>query len=790
MENPNGNLTKNAIDLLNKRYFHLSEGEDSWCKLVDRVATAVAEAEPHNKDCWAANFFDLIYNLKFIPSTPCLMNADKDRPGQLSSCFVLAIKDNIESICEVDAQLAKIFQKNGGAGFNISALRPEKSRVEASNGYSSGPVGFMRKFDFTAEQMTENNTRKGAIKIDLCDWHPDIYKFIHAKDDTTLLKRMNISVSLSDKFMKAVIENRPWTLRFPDYSWNKEIYDKEWNGIIEDWEAKGYPVIEYQTVMARDLYREIMECAWKTGEPGVSFRDTMDRHNPNPHLGRVIGSNPCAEFVSISYNSCNLGSINLSNLVTNDELAHTSDYKQLIVDKLSEIVPIAFRFLDDMITVNRLPLKKIEEVTKSVRSVGLGCMGFADLLYQLGIKYNSEEGYALAETIFETIHNICLRVSQELAQEKGVYPAWEGSTWADKGIRVRNSNFLSIAPTGSISFIANTSGGIEPVYALVMTRTTYEGYKYFIVNPVFERELKKRGLYSDDILEKISQNNGSCQGIKEIPEDMQKVFVTTYDMTPAEHVKMLATIQRHVDLSCSKTVNLPNSATVEDIMNVYIDAWKQGIKGITVYRDGCRENQVLVAGKKEEDKQKVTLTQDGYVDVEPAMEVAYGKRIKVKTGCGHLWLFFFVDSKHNLAEIWSQVSGGGCKANIESMSRLVSLAFRAGIDPKHILDQLSSAFCKTSMDNVGSKSCGHVIAKHIKEFLDSNETIIPVDKNLIDIVEDMLYDIECNECNKVAVSLEDTTDIVEADQEDCDHVFDGQGCQTCVKCGYNKCEPQ
>jgi ribonucleoside-diphosphate reductase alpha chain len=783
----NSVLTENALDLLRKRYFRKDLNETTWCQLADRVATAVADAETDEqlKKYWSEKFYNMIYNLEFLPSTPCLMNAYKESPGQLSSCFILDVKDNIESIYTVKGECAKIFQKNGGAGLNMSALRPSGSQVETSKGYSCGVVGFMEEYDLTADIVTRNNTRKGAMKVDLNDWHPDIYEFIHAKDDITKFKCMNISVSLSDKFMQAVVDNQPWDLKFPNYSWNKEIYDNEWDGDIDLWEDKGYPVKVYKTVLARNLYLEIMESAWKTGEPGVSFRDAMDRDNPNPHLGKIKGTNPCAEFTSQPYNSCNLGSINLSKAgKTKDE----------VLAWLKVMVPQAVRFLDNMITVNKLPLAKIDKFTKSVRSVGMGVMGFAHLLYNLGIPYNSKEGYEFADRLFGYIQDLATQTSIKLAEEKGVYDAWTGSNYDKSGIKIRNSNRLSIAPTGSISFIVNTSGAMEPVFSLVMTRRTNEGYLYHQVDPVLESELKKRGLYSESLLQKIADNYGRCTGIAEIPEDIQKVFVTAYDVSPAEHVKMLSVIQKHVDLSASKTVNLPNSATVQDVMDVYIDAWKQGIKGITIYRDGCRDNQVLTVGsKKQEEDQKVTLTSDGYVGVEPAMEVAYGKRIKVKTGCGHLWLFFFVDAKHNLAEIWSQVSGGGCKANIESMSRLVSLAFRAGIDPKHILDQLSSAFCKTSMDNVGSKSCGHVIAKQIREFLDSNETIIPVDKNLVDVVENLLYDIHPDpEIEESVVFFNDeelavTACSTQPGQEECDHAFDGQGCQTCIKCGYNKC---
>lgn len=287
-------LSKSAIDLLEKRYFNKKYGETDWCQLADRVACAVANAEEtiELKRYWAAQFFNLIHNMEFIPSTPCLINADIEEPGQLSSCFISSLEDNIESIYTVNGECAKIFQKNGGIGFDISPLRPRNSTVETSKGYTIGPVGFMEIFDLTAKKVTENNIRKGAIKIDLEIYHPDIYEFIHCKDDTTKLNNMNISVGITDKFMNAVRNDEVWQLKFPDYSWDKEIYNAEWDGDIESWEAKGYPVKVYKEVKAASLYREIMEAAWKTGEPGVSFIDTMNRANPNPHMGKVRSTNP------------------------------------------------------------------------------------------------------------------------------------------------------------------------------------------------------------------------------------------------------------------------------------------------------------------------------------------------------------------------------------------------------------------------------------------------------------------------------------------------------------------
>lgn len=753
-------LNENAIDLLKKRYFSKELNETTWEQLSKRIALSIADAEETEtqKKYWQDKFYDLIYNLKFIPSTPCLINANKENPGQLSSCFIIELRDSIESIYSANSQCAKIFQKNGGVGFDISVLRPRNSVVETSKGYTIGPVGFMEIFDLTAKKVTENNIRKGAIKIDLGVFHPDIYEFIHCKDDITKLNNMNISVGINDAFMRAVENDEMWQLRFPDFSWNKEIYNKEWDGDIEEWESKGYPVVVYKEIKAKDLYKEIMESAWRTGEPGISFVDTMNRANPNPHLGKVRSTNPCSEFSSIPHNSCNLGSINLANC---------GDTEHEVINEVRERVKVSVRFLDNMITVNKLPLEKIENVTKTVRSIGLGVMGFADMLYNLNIRYNSQEAYDFTRKLFKAIRDTALETSIALAEEKGVYDAWPNSIWAKKGIKVRNSNFLSIAPTGSISFIAGTSGGIEPNYALVYTRRTNEDDLYYITNPIFKKVLEDRDLYSDELLEKIVNNNGSCQGIPEIPEDIQKVFVTAYDITPKEHIDMVSIIQNYVDLSISKTVNLSEEATVDDIMDLYAYSWKQGLKGVTVYRNNCRKNQVLSVGKVEKPKPKIT--EAGYVDVEPAMKVAYGKRIKVKTGCGALWLFFFVNEKGELAEIWSQVSGGGCKANIESISRLTSLAFRAKIDPKLILDQLSSAFCKNSMDKVGSKSCAHIIAREIEKFLRENQTIIAVPREKVDNKQSVIDEVRnpCPDCGSQLTSTE--------------------GCIKCDNCGYSKC---
>ncbi len=750
-------ITENALDLLQKRYFR--KDENTWEDLCKRVSTGIANAEENNKEKWQKIFYDMMVNLEFIPSTPCLINADETNTGQLSSCFIVSLKDNIESIYQTKGECAKIFQKNGGVGFNISVLRPKGSAVETSNGYSCGTIGFMEEFNLTADVVTRNNIRKGAIKIDLNDWHPDILEFINCKDDTFKFNCMNISVSLSDKFMNAVKNDESWDLVFPNYSWNKEIYNSEWNGDLDIWINKGYPIKIYKTLKAKDLYAKIMENAWKTGEPGVSYRNLMDKYNPNPHLGKISGSNPCQEFTSIPYNSCNLGSINLTRCTENGVFNY---------NKFKILIQNSIRFLDNMITVNKLPFDKLSQITKSVKSVGLGIMGLADCLYMLEIPYNSQEGYNFIEELFKFMSYTAKITSIELAKEKGVYSEWKGSIYEKQNIKIRNSNFLSIAPTGSISFIANTSGGLEPGFALSFSRRTNEGDIYYITNPIFEKELKERGLYSQELLQKIIENKGSCVGLKGIPLDMQNIFVIASDITPKQHVDVVGIIQKYVDLSCSKTVNLPNSATIKDIEDIYIYAWELGCKGVTVYRDGCREDQVLSVSREESVK-------ENYIIPKKAMTRAKGERVKLPTGCGSMWLISIKDENENLAEIFSQ-SGttGGCQGLTEALTRTVSLLFRSGIDPSYIIDQLQSVRCPVAMNakkegKCNGKSCSDIIAKELIYQLSKNKN------EVLDNNERTEYYTNNN-------SLQDESKCPECGEK----LRFESGCKSCI-CGWSRC---
>jgi ribonucleoside-diphosphate reductase alpha chain len=719
-------LTDNAIKLLKEKHY-FKDNESSWEDLSKRVSIAIADAETNSiiKNKVQKDIYNALINLDFIFSTPCLLNADINNPGQLSSCFVADTKDNIEDICRTDAEFAKIFQRNGGVGTDLSVLRPAKSTVETSNGYAGGVITFMRKYDSTADEMTKfNPSRKGAIKINLKDFHPQIFDFIHCKDDLNTLNRMNISVSFSDEFMQAVKNNTDWNLEFPDYSWNKEIYNNEWNGNINLWKSKGYPTKIYRTLKARELLKDFAESSWKTGEPGSNYQSRMDIDNVNPHLSMEIFTNPCSEYTNIPYSSCNLGSINLFNCIKNGKF----DF-----DKLKDLTSKAIRWLDNMITVNKLPLQKIDEITKNIRPVGLGIMGLADTMYVLNIKYNSPNGYELAENIIKTMKETAIETSIKLAEEKGEYPAWKRSKWEEKGIKIRNCNHLSIAPTGTISFLAGVSGGCEPTYALTFSRRTYDGNIYYITNPIFENKLKELAIYSDELMAKIEKNHGSCQGIKEIPKEIQEVFVTAHDLTPQEHVDMVSILQEHVDLSLSKTVNFSNNATVEDIYNIYLYAWEKGLKGLSVYRDGCRENQTLSVTRND-NKEKEIKKHLMFDSIEPIKKdelgETYGTNVKEKVACGNLYLNLCRDENGNLSEMFINTSKGGiCQSNINAISRLISMSLRSGVKVEAICDQLMGIKCPacTILKSQGkdiNSSCPDAIGQYILEKYKQGNIII------------------------------------------------------------------
>ncbi|MBI4302950.1 MAG: adenosylcobalamin-dependent ribonucleoside-diphosphate reductase [Chloroflexi bacterium] len=561
-------LTINAVKVLERRYLLRDEDgnivetpRELFRRVARTIAAADAKFEPDaDTKALEEDFFGMMSRLEFMPNTPTLMNAGAPL-GQLSACFVLPVEDSIVDIFETLKNMAVIHQSGGGTGFSFTHLRPKGDMVRSTKGVASGPVSFMKIFDAATGVMKQGGKRRGANMGILNADHPDIVEFVLAKSDEMTLSNFNISVGATDAFMAAVSRGEKWPLINPRTK--KEV----------------------RSINARELFDMIVNNAWRTGDPGMIFLDEINRHNPTPHLGRLEATNPCGELPLLPYESCNLGSINLAQVVADGQI----DWQ-----KLKKLVVLGVHFLDNVIEANLFPLPAIEQITrKGNRKIGLGVMGFADALLKLGIPYNSEEALDTAERLIRFISDEAQKASVELASKRGVFPSFKGSIYdRPGGPRRRNATVLSIAPTGTISIIAGCSSGIEPLFALAFVRNIMEGTRLLEVNPIFEEVARERGFYSPDLMEQIAQK-GTLREIEAVPEDIRRVFVTDWDITTEWHVKMQAVFQKYVDNSVSKTINLPAEATPEDIRRVYIMAYELKCKGITVYRYGSKRRQVL-----------------------------------------------------------------------------------------------------------------------------------------------------------------------------------------------------
>jgi len=576
-------LTVNALEVLSRRYL-LSDLEgrpvETPAQMFKRVARAISKADAkyggHPEESENI-FYGMMARLEFIPNSPTLFNAGTEL-GQLSACFVLPIEDSLESIFSAVKNTALIEQTGGGVGFDFSRLRPKGDIVKSTKGVASGPISFMRVFDITTEVIKAGGKRRGAMMAILRVDHPDIVEFITCKRDPGFLSNFNISVAVTDDFMEALETDREYWLVNPR---NKEKVRK---------------------LKAKGIWDMIMKSAWETGDPGVIFIDEINRRNPTPLVGRIESTNPCGEVPLLPYESCNLGSINLSRMVEGGKLN---------LEKLGETVRNAVHFLDNVIDVNSYPLKEIEMMTLANRKIGLGVMGFADMLIKLGIPYDSEEALRVGEEVMRFIEEEGHKASVLLAEVRGSFPNFDKSIWKDRYHAMRNATVTTIAPTGSISIIAGCSSGIEPIFAISFIRNVLGGTRLFETNPLFEVIAKERGFYSAGLLEEIAKT-GSIQGVKEVPEDVKKLFVTALDIRPEWHVKMQAVFQKYTDNAVSKTVNLPADSSVEDVRNVYDLAWKLKCKGITVFRYGSKPEQVLYVGEVEAGERKFVSVQSEY----------------------------------------------------------------------------------------------------------------------------------------------------------------------------------
>ncbi|SDN49558.1 ribonucleoside-diphosphate reductase class II [Desulfonauticus submarinus] len=655
-------LTRNAEIVLKKRYLRKGpngESIEDIKGLFWRVASSVAkeeqkyEASPYNWEELAKIFYEMITSFKFLPNSPTLMNAGT-KLGQLAACFVLPVEDSMEAIFDALKYAALIHKSGGGTGFSFSRLRPKNSRVGSTGGVASGPVSFMKIFNTATEQVKQGGTRRGAnmgiLRVD----HPDILDFIKAKERDGELNNFNLSVALTEDFIQAVEKDEEYELVSPH---RKEVKGK---------------------LKAREVFSLLVQKAWESGDPGIIFLDRINRDNPTPKQGEIESTNPCGEQPLLPYEACNLGSINLAKF-------YDPKKQDINWQELKTTIHLAVRFLDNVIDASKYPLPQITEKVHLNRKIGLGVMGWADLLFQLKVPYNSQQALKLAEQVMSFIQTESKAASKCLAQERGPFPAYKESIYYEKKLGpYRNATTTTIAPTGTLSIIAACSSGIEPLFALSFVRNVMDGETLVEVNPYFESVLKQKGLYSPKLMEEVAKK-GSIQKLDFIPEEIKRVFVTAMDIEPEYHLKMQAAFQKYTDNAVSKTVNLPNSATQEDIWNIYWLAYELGCKGVTVYRDGCKNAQVLCTGKADKEDKPNKCTSK----VKERPEVLYGFTQKVKTGLGTLYLTVNeVDGKP--FEVFATIgrSGRSITAKAEAIGRLVSLALRSGVEVREVVKQL------------------------------------------------------------------------------------------------------
>jgi len=735
-------LSDNALRVLEKRYLKKDpQGGvvETPEKLFRRVAVHIAKAEarygPRERVKEMEEvFYAMMTQGLFLPNSPTLMNAGR-RLGQLAACFVLPVEDSMEGIFDALKNAALIHKSGGGTGFSFSRLRPKNSRVGTTGGVASGPVSFMRIFNTATEQVKQGGTRRGAnmgvLRVD----HPDILEFIHCKDNDRELNNFNISVALTEAFMEAVRQETSYDLIDPrDQSKAGELNAKE-------------------------VYAALIHQAWKNGDPGIIFLDRINRDNPTPELGEVESTNPCGEQPLLPLEACNLGSVNLAKFVLAEP-----QREGLPIDweGLRHIVWNAVRFLDNTIDMSRYPLPEIDRMVKGNRKIGLGVMGFADMLYQLGIPYDSEEALETAEKVMGFIQEESHAASKALAEERGVFENFSKSIYRDrKDCRYRNATVTTIAPTGTLSIIAGCSSGIEPLFALSFVRRVLDNEELLEVNPHFERVARERGFYSRELMDAIARK-GSIRDMEEIPPDVRRVFVTALDIEPHWHVRMQAAFQKYTDNAVSKTVNLPRHATPEDVRQVYDLAYDLGCKGVTIYRDGSKENQVLSFGQPA----PRTAQEAGYLRaVKERPETLEGFTTKMVTGYGNLYVTV-TEYEGRPFEVFATIgkSGRSTTAKTEAIGRLVSLALRAGVDVKDIVDQLKGI----GGEHPVFQKDGLVLSipDAISRVLERRYLNGEADKRQRK-VERPLYGEVCPECGQT-ISFE-------------------EGCMTCHFCGFTRC---
>jgi ribonucleoside-diphosphate reductase alpha chain len=781
------NLSENAIKVLERRYLKRDEAGGILEKpkeMFVRVARNIASAEKrYNKTekeilKIEKDFFDIMADLDFLPNSPTLMNAGKELQ-QLAACFVLPVGDSMSDIFETLKNTALIQKSGGGVGYSFSRIRPRNDVVLSTKGVSSGPISFMTVFNAATDTIKQGGTRRGAnmgiLRVD----HPDILDFINAKDSNEKLNNFNISVGVTEAFMKAVENDEKYEIVNPR---TKEVFDR---------------------YSAREVFSMIVEHAWKNGDPGIIFLDRLNKDNPTPHIGQIESTNPCGEQPLLPYEACNLGSINLAHMVNEEDGITQVDYR-----RLGKIVHTAVRFLDDVIDMSKYPLEKIREMVNGNRKIGLGVMGWADLLVIMGIPYDSEEALELGGKIMSFVQDESKEASKKLAEEKEEFPNFEGSIFdSPEGYKIRNATTTTIAPTGTLSIIADCSSGIEPIFAVSFVKNVMDNDKLIEVNKYFKSIAGEKGFYSKELMERIAEK-GHIKDIEEVPEEYKRIFITAHEVSPKWHVRSQSAFQKFVDNAVSKTVNFANSATVQDVEDVYMLSYRLGCKGITIFRDGSRDAQVLEvkgSNKNTEDvrpgtpeaptkkakniEQSVESSAEKTIDDKkedsnsgikeaieaggliptikprPRPDITQGMTKKYTIGgCGKLYVTVNTD-EHGICEVFTNTGEEGCAALTEVVGRLLSISIRSGMDLGEIKSQVEGIRCITCIadSNTSVLSCPDAIGKAIEFSLNGY--------NKFD------FDVTGG-----------PRSIMICPEGDCGGIMEPEGgCYVCRNCGYSKC---
>jgi len=747
-------ISDNARVVLERRYLIRDErgnATETVDELFQRVANAIAAGDLNfdpNADvkATAKAFYNMMTELNFLPNSPTLMNAGRPL-GQLSACFVLPVADSMEAIFDAIKSAALIHKSGGGTGFSFSRLRAKGATVNSTGGVASGPISFMKVFNAATEAVKQGGTRRGAnmgiLRVD----HPDIMEFITCKSNLSEITNFNISVGLTEAFMAAVECDGAYALIDP--ATHEAVGERK----------------------AKEVFEAIVNSAWHTGEPGIIFLDRLNRDNVVPSLGEIESTNPCGEQPLLPYESCNLGSINLVNHLK-------CEHGRYVLDKvkLEATIRSAVHFLDNVIEVNKYPLDEIERVTKLTRKIGLGVMGFADMLLYLGVAYNSDEGVALGAEVMELVNTIGHAESEALARVRGPFPLFSESIFKD-GKPLRNATVTTIAPTGTLSIIAGVSSGVEPVFAYAYVRNVMDNTHLIETNDILKDKLIEAGLYNDELMSEIAAH-GTLVPVEAIPEQLKKVFVCAHDVAPIWHVRMQAAFQKYTDNAVSKTVNFPQDASRADVAEVYQLASTLDCKGITIYRDGSRSEQVLNIGSVKGDAAAAACpdcTTPQHIVPRARPDITMGYTEKVKIGCGNLYITVNYD-ENGVCEVFTNTGrAGGCPSQSEATARLVSVALRSGMDMEVIIQQLKGIRCPSTIRQQGLAvtSCPDAIAKAIEKVrkaagIGSIPVPMPFTAPITPVIEtDAKQAKFCPECG---ARLE----------------HEG-GCVTCRDCGYSKC---